>query len=371
MTAPTRRALPHDKDKVKTELQRRVRSVVKACGFREQERDGKLFPLNPMRRDKRPGSFVIWLDGSKGLYFKDHSSGEEGDIYELIRWTQRLSDWIDAYWWSLNFLGWGRHEVRSASQIKLDEERAERERRAAEARRGAEEEAKASKARRFWLDECAVIDWTAPGVVRTYLEEARRLPLGRLPAPPGAIRFHPALDHYDRDTGEVTTWPAMVTAMSGPAGAVRAIHRTWLRPDGSGKADVGKAKKMGGVARGCAMRLAKGSTKLSPEAAAKKGLTSPLVITEGIEDALTAAIAAPDARVWAAGSLSLLGLLEWPACASAVVLVGDNDWNTPEAISAFERVEAEWRGLARGRPLKVVRAEVGKDLNDWARGEAA
>jgi hypothetical protein len=51
-----------------------------------------------------------------------------------------------------------------------------------------------------------------------------------------------------------------------------------------------------------------------------------------------------------------------------VVLVADNDWETPQAVAAFEKVEAHWRGMARGRPLKVVRAGVGKDLNDWARG---
>ena len=261
--------------------------------------------------------------------------------------------------------------MRSASQVRLDQERAERERRAAEARKVADENTKAGKAKWFWTVECRVMDWKGLSPVRTYLEEARGLPIARLAAPPGAIRYHPALDHYDRDTGEVTTWPAMVTAMSGPDGDVRAIHRTWLRPDGSGKADVGKAKKMGGVARGCAMRLSKGASKLSPEEAARRGVTGPLIITEGIEDALTAAIARPEERVWAAGSLSLLGLLEWPACASAVVLVADNDWNTPEAVAAFERVERDWRAMAKGRPLKVVRAEVGKDLNDWARGVAA
>lgn len=370
MTA-TRTPLPHDKDQVKQALQQRVVGVLAALGFHDRVKDGVMTPLNPMRNDRRPGSFVIWLEGRKGLYFKDHSSGEEGDLYELIRWTQHLNDWIDAYWWSLNFLGWGRHEVRSASQVKLDQERAERERRAAEARKVAEESAKAGEAKGFWTRQCRVIDWSAQTPVRTYLEQARGLPLDRLTAPPGAIRYHPALDHYDRDTGEVTTWPAMVTAMSGPDGDVRAIHRTWLRPDGSGKADVGKAKKMGGVARGCAMRLSKGTSKLSPEEAARRGLTGPLIITEGIEDALTAAIAAPQARVWAAGSLSLLGLLQWPVCASAVVLVADNDWNTPEAVAAFERVEEQWRAMAEGRPLKVVRAEVGKDLNDWARGVAA
>lgn len=368
----TRRELPHDKDRVKAALQARVEGVVAACGFgQDRIANGMLTPLNPRRPDRRPGSFVIWLEGRKGLYFRDHSSGEEGDIYELIRWTQGLPEWIDAYWWALNFLGWGRHEVRSASQLQRDREDAEAARRAAEARRKADEDAKAGKARWFWTRECQPMRWTDPSPVRTYLETARGLPLDRLPAMPGAIRMHAALDHFDRDTGEVTTWPCMVTAMSGPDGEVRAAHRTWLKPDGRGKAPVEKAKKMTGVARGCAMRLSKGLGGLSPEEAVRRGRTGPLIITEGIEDALTAAIAAPEARVWAAGSLSLLGELAWHGCASSVVLVADNDWQTPAAISAFEAVEAKWRAMAQGRPLKVVRAQVGKDLNDWARGEAA
>jgi len=371
MTAPTRQPLPHDKDRVKDALQQRIIGVLDALGFREPVRQGMMTPLNPMRADRRPGSFVIWLDGQRGAYFKDHSSGEEGDIYELIRWTQSLDRWIDAYWWSLNFLGWGRHDVRSADQLRLDRERAERERKAAAARREAEDAAKAGKAKWFWTVECRIIDWTVPSPVRTYLETARELPLDRLPAMPGAIRFNPALDHFDRDTGEVTTWPAMVTAMSGPGGDVTAVHRTWLDADGLGKAPVAKAKKMKGIATGAAMRLSKGASGLSPEEAVRRGVTGPLIITEGIEDALTAAIAAPDARVWAAGSLSGLDGLAWHPCASSVVLVADNDWLTPEAITAFERAEAKWRAMADGRPLKVVRADVGKDLNDWARGRAA
>lgn len=366
-----RRELPHDKDRVKGQLQGRVDGVLAACGFsRERERDGKLFPLNPRRKDNRPGSFVIWKDGAKGLYFRDFASGEEGDIYELIRWTLRLPEWIDAYWWSLNFLGLGRHEVRSASQIQQDREDEAAARKAAEAKRDAEAAAKAGKAKGFWLYECDPL-WWLESPVWTYLTEARGLPMQRMEAAPGAIRMHPALDHFDKDTGEITTWPAMTTAISGPTGDVTGVHITWLNHGGHGKAPVEMAKKMRGVARGGAIRLTKGSSRLSPEDAARKKVATPLIITEGIEDGLTAGLARPSDRCWAAGSLSLLGELAWPACASSVVLVADNDWLKPAAISAFEKVEAKWRAMAEGRPLKVVRADVGKDLNDWARGVAA
>ncbi len=79
-----------------------------------------------------------------------------------------------------------------------------------------------------------------------------------------------------------------------------------------------------------------------------KKIRSPLIICEGIEDGLTLALARPDYRVWVAGSLSLMGLIEWPECASAVVLAADNDWEKPEAVRAFERVEARLHQVERG-----------------------
>lgn len=365
-----RQPLPHDEARVKEALQARIEGVCSALGFHEPIRNGVITPLNPRRKDRRPGSFVIWIGRTPGAW-KDYATGEKGDVFDLIQYVERLDRWIDAYWWALNFLGLGKHEVRTADQVRLDREAAERERKAAAARATAEAEAKAARQRKFWLDECRVIKWAVPSPVKTYLTEARGLPIERLAGPPGAIRLHPALDHVDRATGEVTTWPCMVTAVSGPTGQITGTHHTWLAPDGRGKAPVDKAKKMRGVLAGSAIRLAKGAGGLSPEEAVRRGVTGPLIITEGIEDALTAAIAQPGARVWAAGSLSGLDGLAWPPCASSVVLVADNDWQTPEAITAFERAEAKWRGMAAGRPLKVVRAAVGKDLNDWARGEAA
>lgn len=363
-----RQPLPYDEQVVKAALQARVEGVCLALGFKEMPRQGVITPLNPRRKDRRPGSFVIWVSRSAGSW-KDYATSEKGDVFDLIQYVERLDRWIDAYWWSLNFLGWGRHEVRTADQVKQDREDAERERKAALARQKSDDDAKAAKQRAFWLNDCDPL-WWLHSPVWTYLTDARGLPLSRMAAAPGAIRMHRDLEHYDQDTGEVTSWPCMTTAMSGPGGAVRAVHYTWLAPGGHGKAPVEKAKKMRGAAKGCAIRLTKGSSKLTPEVAAQRGVTGPLIITEGIEDGLTAALARPMDRCWAAGSLSLLGELAWPKCASSVVLVADNDWLKPAAISAFEAVEAKWKAMAEGRPLKVVRSDVGKDLNDWARGAA-
>ncbi|PZQ63372.1 MAG: hypothetical protein DI570_09270 [Phenylobacterium zucineum] len=362
-----RRELPHDPKRVRKELQNRILDLLPALGIVDQPRNGIVTPLNPCRADRHPGSFVIWVEGEGAGAWEDYAIARKGDVYSLIQYLLRLEAWIDAYWWSLDFLNWGRGQVRSSSQAAQDRERAEADRKAAEAKARQAADAKAGDAFKRWL-ACSPV---MPGdPVWTYLTEARGLPMATLKKWPGALRLDPACEHYDAETGEVTEWPAMVSAMSRSTdGKVRAIHRTYLAPDGRGKAPVDKAKKMLGVAEGCAIRVWRGAGDLTPEKAAAAGQRAPLIVTEGIEDALTAAVARPDFRVWAAGSLSLMGTLTWPAAASAVVLVADNDWDKPQAVAAFDKVEAHWRAQAAGRPLKVVRAQAGKDLNDWARGE--
>lgn len=363
-----RRELPHHPKKVRAELQRRIDRLLPALGIKEKPANEIVTPLNPTRADRHAGSFVIWTGGDAIGGWKDYATDEQGDVFDLIRYLKRLKAWIDAYWWALEFLGLERGTVRSASQAQIDNERAARERKAAEARAGAEADKKAGAALKMWLgcpkDIRGTLAWT-------YLTQARGLPMERFERGPGALRFHPALEHVDRESGEVTEWPALVSAMSRWAdGKVRGVHRTYLAPDGLGKAPVATAKKMVGVARGCAIRVSKGGSDLSPEKAAAAGERKTLIVTEGIEDALTAALARPGDRVWAAGSLSLMGTLGWPDCAGAVVLVADNDWDTPQAVAAFDKVSARWAAMAAGRPLKVVRAQAGKDLNDWARGKA-
>jgi hypothetical protein len=366
MTAPARRELPHAPDRVRAELQSRVLSLLPALGINDQARAGIVTPLNPTRVDRKAGSFVIWTQGDAIGAWQDYATGEKGDVFDLIVYLGRLARWIDAYWWACEFLGWGRGEVRAAGSGQLDRERMERERKAALARQKADDAQVARKAKGFWLSAAEDIRGT---LAWTYLTQARGLPLDNLKRVPGALRFAPQLEHVERETGEITEWPALVSAMSHwEGGDIRAVHRTYLAADGLGKAPVATAKKMLGGARGCAIRVWKGEGDLSPEQAAKAGKTAPLIITEGIEDALTAAIARPQDRVWAAGSLSLLGTLGWPACASAVVLVADNDWEKPQAMAAFEKVLGHWESMRGGRPLKVVRAQAGKDLNDWARG---
>ena len=60
------------------------------------------------------------------------------------------------------------------------------------------------------------------------------------------LLFHPDLTYWDTRTG----YPALIAIVRNAAGEQIAIHRTYLAPDGSGKADVPKPRMMlGSVAR--------------------------------------------------------------------------------------------------------------------------
>lgn len=366
------RALPYEWPVIRERLQRRVWDVLDALKLRNDiapdrpKGDGaRIWPINPMRNDRKPGSFVVWVAKDYEGAWKDYATGDSGNIINLVGGVLRLNSKMDVYWWALDFLNLDRQghtqTPREKAQAEADRERRVADAKSAEARAQSEAGHQARRLTGRWL-ELPDIRGT---VAEIYLREARRIPLERLKAWPGALRFAAARDHIDEATGEVTSWPCMVSAMTkGPS--IVALHYTWLAADGSGKAPVTPAKKMQGRPSGAAIRLSAGPSGLSPSKAAAKGRLDPLAIGEGIETCLTVAAARPDYRVWAAGSLSLIGLLDWPACASAVVLLGEND-GKPQAREQFQRAVDHWRGLARGRPVHVVSSAVGVDFNDWAR----
>ena len=112
-------------------------------------------------------------------------------------------------------------------------ERAEAERR----------EANRRKAHDFWT-ACAPAEGS---IVEDYLR-SRGVML-----PPGApIRYQPRAYHYKADR----TFPAMVAAIQhNQTGAFLGVHRTFLRPDGRGKAPVLDAKLVMGLQLHGAVRL--------------------------------------------------------------------------------------------------------------------
>lgn len=172
-----------------------------------------------------------------------------------------------------------------------------------------------------------------------------------LPLPP-SVRFLASAKH-----GAADSWlPAMVAAVTvWPHPAPMAVHRTYLRADGQGKAPVEPNKAMLGKVRGGAVYLAPPAQRLA--------------VAEGIETAASV-MQATGLPCWAALSAGGLEALRLPPPAEVqeVIVFGDRD-ESGRGQKAAETAAARW--AAEGRAVRVVLPpRPGIDFNDMLRGAA-
>ncbi|MGB3832311.1 MAG: toprim domain-containing protein [Mesorhizobium sp.] len=166
---------------------------------------------------------------------------------------------------------------------------------------------------------------------------------------PETLRFHPECWHMTR-----ARLPAMVALVEGAERL--AIHRTYLRQDGRGKADVEPAKAMLGAVAGGAVRLSS-----APGA---------LVVCEGIETGLSLAsgLLRKPATIWAALSTGGMKRLTLPSRPGRLTVATDGDETGREAGKALAQ-----RATADGWTVSLLPAPDGRDWNDILelRGAAA
>lgn len=273
----------------------------------------------------------------------------EGGRPGAIRWAQ---DW-------LGLTGRAPDPARSAAAAeeaeRLARRRAETEAREAEKRRQA--------AYAMWLNARPLSEGDP---VWQYLS-ARGIDLARLPKVPGALRFDPACRYY-RGARDYVTVPAMLAAMhlEGRPGGFAAVHRTYLALENGAwrKAFGRQSKKILGAKAGATIRLTKGASG-KPLARAPAGEWP--AIGEGIENALSAALARPEMRVLAAGTLENIGKVVLPKQIGGVRILADNDPFGSAAEAGLEKVCNAL--LDRGIDLEIYRAPSGyKDFNDALTG---
>jgi hypothetical protein len=179
-------------------------------------------------------------------------------------------------------------------------------------------------------------------IVGTYLRQARGI---TLPAP-SILRFgmcpHRCGGRY----------PAMVAPIVDINGMQIGIHLTYLRPDGSGKADFSDPKlqrETRGVLRGGAIRLMPYDPK------------RPLGIGEGIETSLSGGELF-DLPAWSAVYCGGIKTLELPPEIRFIVVFADND---ASGVGWRNAQEAYWRWTAEGRQVRIVMPPtVGDDFNN-------
>ena len=146
--------------------------------------------------------------------------------------------------------------------------------------------------------------------------------------------------------------PCLVACVSSTEGPLQGIQRTYLAPDGRGKAGVPKAKLSLG-------RVSGGAIRLGPLDGGE------IVVCEGVEDGLSV-LQVLGRPVWVAAGATMLPNMRFPDGVEKVAIGGDND----EA----GRANAEKAGRAfasRGLAVRVFYPGARfKDFNDEIRGIA-
>jgi len=191
-------------------------------------------------------------------------------------------------------------------------------------------------ARRVW-GECVPAKGT---LVEDYLQSRGiTLPL------PACLRFSTALQH--RPSGG--TPKAMVAALQDDADQAVAIHRTYLKSDGQGKADIPHNKMALGPMGSAAVKLAPAGSVLG--------------LAEGIETALSA-MQLFDVPTWAVCG-ARFHKIYLPSKVRKVVIFADQGLPGKQAAERAAKVFTRQR-----RQVDIRYPETGDDFNDQLRGES-
>ncbi|WP_209021248.1 DUF7146 domain-containing protein [Paracoccus ravus] len=196
-----------------------------------------------------------------------------------------------------------------------------------------EAQKRADQALRCW-NEAESISGTP---AELYLRECRGI---TAPLPP-TLRFHSAAWHGPT-AQRLLAMVALVEGLGLPA-----VHRTYLTPHGTAKADVQPAKMMLGGTAGGHVEVAKAD--------------GPLVVCEGIETglALASGLLARPATIWAALSTSGMSGLILPDAPGRLTVATDGDEAGTNAGKALAM-----KAKAKGWQVSLLPAPNGQDWAD-------
>lgn len=196
-------------------------------------RQGNYWQVGDVRNSAGRSMFVRLKNSPKGPAGKwtDAATGEHGDLLDVIREALGLIDFKDVA-----------QEARIFLSLPHQEPEPSRQQRPAIAPSGSPE-----AARRLFAMSLPI----AGTVVEAYLRRRGITALHET----GSLRFHPRC-YYRRDEHSPTeTWPAMIASVTDLDGKLTGAHRTWLAPNGGGKAPIDTPRRAMGDLLGNAVRF--------------------------------------------------------------------------------------------------------------------
>jgi hypothetical protein len=309
--------------------------------------------------DSHAGSFMV--NDEKGIY-KCFACGAHGDV---IDWAMAVTgkSFIEVL---RDYEAGAGIDYGSAKHRALMNQEWERQRARRDAEQQEDQEKRRRKAEGLWHHAVPML--ATPS--QMYLAGPRAIDFGKIGRLPRAIRYMPDCWHR----AHRTKVPAMVTAIMGLDGRHLATHITYLAYANGGwdKAKVAldsdgrpvKPKIIRGSFGGGHIPINKGVCR-----APLKDITAgtPVFISEGIEDALTIAMAKPEARIIAAATGGNIGDVDLPPQCGPITIIGQND---PDGSGGDVGVEKSIGALQlRGYSVSCMWPKEGfKDFNDQLRG---
>ena len=269
----------------------RSAEAVCACYLSNGRRQGRYWVVGDVRN--APGrSMFVRLSGptnGRGAAGKwtDAATGEHGDLLDVIRGSLGLVEFKDVIDEARHFLALPQPERPSASRSARDS-----------VPTGSPE-----AARRLLAISAPI----AGTLAETYLRNRGVAHLHDV----ASLRFHPRCYYVPDDHHATETWPAMIAAVTNLAGIVTGVQRTWLSPDGQGKAPVDTPRRAMGELLGHAVRFG------TAEGVMAAG--------EGIETMLSLRQVLTDMPMAAGLSAAHLAAMQLPTSLHRLYIVRDDD----------------------------------------------
>lgn len=264
-------------------------------------REGRYWLVGDVRNSPGRSMFVrlIGPDIGKGAAGKwtDAATGEHGDLLDVIRETCGLSTFNEVVQEARAFLS-----LPNTDHARL----ASRTREPNPIRSG-------ERARRLFAMAIPISGTIAEAYLRNR----------GIPALPdcGSLRFHPHCYYRPDATSPTEIWPAMTAAVTDLDGRITGAHRTWLAPDGSGKAPIDTPRRAMGDLLGNAVRFGVSGDVMA--------------VGEGIETVLSIKCAMPNMPMMAALSAAHLAAIRFPQPLRRLYIARDADTAGDDAMAAL------------------------------------